>query len=202
MKIGPKFKIAKRLGAPIFEKTQSAKFTLSEGRAGRTSKRRPNQMSDYKRQLIEKQKMRFTYGITEKQLRRYVDDALLKSQQPVMNLFDRLETRLDNVVYRLGLAKTRRLARQMVSHGHIILNGKRMSIPSHKVKANDVITVREGSKQSVLFISLNEAHEAASVPAWLSMDIKKLEGKVTGSPSFDAAQTLFDPEQVFEYYSR
>ncbi len=77
-----------------------------------------------------------------------------------------------------------------------------MTIPSHKVKANDVITVREGSKQSVLFISLNEAHDSASVPAWLSMDIKKLEGKVTGSPSFDPAQTLFDPEQVFEYYSR
>ena len=202
MKIGPKFKIAKRLGAPIFEKIQTQKFTLSEGRTGRTSKRRPGQMSDYKRQLIEKQKMRFTYGITEKQLRRYVDDALLKSQQPVANLFDRLETRLDNVVYRLGLAKTRRLARQMVSHGHIILNGKRMTIPSHKVKVNDVITVREGSKQSVLFISLNESHEGASVPAWLSMDIKKLEGKVTGSPSFDGAQTLFDPEQVFEYYSR
>ena len=202
MKIGPKFKIAKRLGAPIFEKTQSQKFTLSEGRAGRTSKRRPGQMSDYKRQLIEKQKMRFTYGITEKQLRRYVDDALIKSQQPVQNLFDRLETRLDNVVYRLGLAKTRRLARQMVSHGHIVLNGKRMSIPSHKVKVNDVISVREGSKQSVLFIGLGEAHEGASVPAWLSMDIKKLEGKVTGSPSFDPAQSLFDPEQVFEYYSR
>lgn len=202
MKIGPKFKIAKRLGAPIFEKTQSQKFSLSEGRTGRTSKRRPGQMSDYKRQLIEKQKMRFTYGITEKQLRRYVDEALLKSQQPVQNLFDRLETRLDNVVYRLGIAKTRRLARQMVSHGHIVLNGKRMSIPSHKVKANDVISVREGSKQSVLFIGLTEAHEGASVPAWLSMDIKKLEGKVTGSPSFDQAQSLFDPEQVFEYYSR
>ena len=180
MKIGPKFKIAKRLGAPIFEKTQSQKFALSESKQGRTSKRKPGQMSDYKRQLIEKQKMRFTYGITEKQLRRYVDEALEKSEQPVLNLYTRLEMRLDNVVYRLGLAKTRRFARQMVSHGHILVNGKRMTVPSHKVKVDDVISVREGSRQSIIFTNLAENFEAASVPAWLSFDIKKLEGKTTG----------------------
>ena len=110
MIIGPKFKIAKRLGAPIFEKTQTAKFAVSAAKQGRVSKRKPGQMSDYKRQLIEKQKMRFTYGITEKQLRRYVDEALLKSEQPVLALYSRLEQRLDNVVYRLGLAKTRQFA--------------------------------------------------------------------------------------------
>ncbi len=202
MKIGPKFKIAKRLGAPIFEKTQSQKFALSESKQGRTSKRKPGQMSDYKRQLIEKQKMRFTYGITEKQLRRYVDEALEKSEQPVLNLYTRLEMRLDNVVYRLGLAKTRRFARQMVSHGHILVNGKRMTVPSHKVKVDDVISVREGSRQSIIFTNLAENFEAASVPAWLSFDIKKLEGKTTGVPTFTPAENLFDPEQVFEYYSR
>jgi len=202
MKIGPKFKIAKRLGAPIFEKTQSQKFALSEAKQGRTAKRKPGQMSDYKRQLIEKQKMQFTYGITEKQLRRYVDEALEKSDQPVLSLYTRLEMRLDNVVYRLGLAKTRRFARQMVSHGHIVLNGVRMTIPSHKVRLNDVITVREGSKQSVMFTTLPDTLEAAPIPAWLSLDIKKLEGKVTGTPNYAPAETLFDPEQVFEYYSR
>jgi small subunit ribosomal protein S4 len=202
MKIGPKFKIAKRLGAPIFEKTQTQKFSISEAKGGRTTKRKPGQQSDYKRQLIEKQKMRFTYGITEKQLRRYVDEALVKGAQPVLNLYTRLEMRLDNVVYRLGLAKTRRFARQMVSHGHIVLNGVRMTIPSHKVKQGDIITVREGSKQSIMFTVLPEAHEAASIPAWLSLDIKKLEGKVTGTPVYNGAETLFDPEQVFEFYSR
>ena len=130
MKIGPKFKIAKRLGAPIFEKTQTQKFALSESRGGRQNKRRPGQMSDYKRQLIEKQKMRFTYGISEKQFRRYVDDAVEKSNQPVALLMERLESRLDNVIYRMGLAKTRRLARQITSHGHICVNGKKMTIPS------------------------------------------------------------------------
>ena len=201
MKIGPKFKIAKRLGAPIFEKTQTAKFALSQARGGRKLKR-PGQASDYKRQLIEKQKMRFTFGITEKQLRRYIDEAIAKSTQPIPHVMERLESRLDNVVYRLGLAKTRRFARQVVSHGHIIVNGKRLSIPSHRVRVGDIISVREGSKQSGLFVQIADTHESASVPAWLSMDIKKLTASVTGLPVYNPAETLFDPEQVMEFYSR
>ena len=201
MKIGPKFKIAKRLGAPIFEKTQSQKFELSLARAGRTSKR-PGQMSDYKRQLIEKQKMRFTYGLTEKQLRRYVDEAMEKSHQPVAVLMERLESRLDNVIYRMGLAKTRRLARQIVSHGHICVTGKKMTIPSHKVSVGDVISVREGSRQTGLFINLSETHEAAGVPAWVTFDVKKMEGAMKSVPVYNPAESLFDPDQVLEYYSR
>ncbi len=202
MKIGPKFKIAKRLGAPIFVKTQSPKFELSKQRAGRILKKRPAQMSDYKRQLIEKQKMRFTYSITEKQLRRYVDEAVEKSHQPITLLMQRLESRLDNVVFRLGLAKTRQMARQMVNHGHIQVNGKKMSIPSYKVRENDVITVREGSKDSVMFTGLVDTHEATSIPAWLSFDLKKTTGTVKSTPTFDPAESLFDPAQVLEYYSR
>jgi small subunit ribosomal protein S4 len=202
MKIGPKFKIAKRLGAPIFEKTQTQKFELSVARGGRRTQRRPGQMSDYKRQLIEKQKMRFSYGITEKQLRRYVDEAVEKSTQPVAFLMERLELRLDNVIYRLGIAKTRRLARQMVSHGHVVVNGKKITVPSHKVKPGDTVSVREGSKQSVLFVTLAETHEMASVPAWLSFDLKKLEGKVKTVPVYNPSETLFDPDQVLEFYSR
>ncbi len=201
MKIGPKFKIAKRLGAPIFEKTQTQKFALSQARGGREVKR-GGQMSDYKRQLIEKQKMRFSYAITEKQLRRYVDEAIASGHQPVAHLMERLESRLDNVVYRLGFAKTRQMARQMVSHGHIIVNGKRLNIPSHKVRKGDVITVREGSKTSGLFVELAEKHEGAAVPAWLSLDIKKLTATVLGVPVYNPSETLFDPDQVMEYYSR
>ena len=204
MKIGPKFKIAKRLGAAIFEKTQSPKFELSLARtSNKRTNKRPGQASDYKRQLIEKQKMRFSYGITEKQLRRYVDEAIAKKgHQPVAFLMDRLETRLDNVVYRLGLAKTRQFARQMVSHGHIIVNGKRLNVPSHKVRVGDVITIREGSKQSVMYTELAEKHEAVAVPAWLTFDAKKLEGNIKGTPVYNPAETLFDPEQVMEFYSR
>lgn len=202
MKIGPKFKIAKRLGAPIFEKTQSQKFELSAARGGRRGNRRPGQMSDYKRQLIEKQKMRFTFGITEKQLRRYVDEAVEKSTQPVAMLMTRLETRLDNIVYRLGLAKTRRLARQVVSHGHILVNGKKITVPSHKVKIGDEISVREGSKQTGLFVNLADTHEGAGVPTWLTFDVKKLTGTVKAEPVYNPTETLFDPEQVLEFYSR
>jgi len=202
MKLGPKFKIAKRLGAPIFEKTQTQKFALSQARGGRKTSRRPGAMSDYKKQLIEKQKMRFSYGISEKQLRKYVDESLEKSQLPISHLFMRLETRLDNVAYRLGLAKTRQMARQMVSHGHITVNGKKFTIPSHKVRVGDIISVREGSKSSRIFENFAENHESAGVPSWLSFDAKKLTGEITGLPTYEPTETLFDPEQVFEYYSR
>ncbi len=201
MKIGPKFKIAKRLGAPIFEKTQSPKFAISEARQGRARKR-GGTASDYKKQLIEKQKMRFSYGITEKQLSRYVHDAMEKGQQPIATLMARLETRLDNVVYRLGLAKTRRFARQMVSHGHIFVNGRRLNIPSHKVTEGDVISVRENSKVSAMYTPLAESHDAAAVPSWLKFDVKTLAGTVAGAPSYTPAEYLFDPELVLEYYSR
>lgn len=203
MKIGPKFKIAKRLGAPIFEKTQSQKFELSVARtANQRRGRRPGQMSDYKRQLLEKQKMRLTYGISEKQFRRYVDDAVEKTNQPVAKIMERLESRLDNVIYRMGLAKTRRLARQIASHGHICVNGKKMTIPSHKVKVNDVLSIREGSRQTGLFVDLKEKHEAAGVPSWVTFDVKKMEGTMKSLPVYNPAEALFDPEQVLEYYSR
>ena len=203
MKIGPKFKIAKRLGAPIFEKTQSQKFELSlSRRSNQRQNRRPGQASDYKKQLIEKQKLRFTYGISEKQLRRYHDDDKKKSNQPVAVMMERIESRLDSVIYRMGLAKTRRLARQIASHGHICVNGKKMTIPSHKVKVGDVISIREGSRQTGLFIDLKEKHEAAALPAWVTFDVKKMEGVMKSVPVFNPAESLFDPEQVMEYYSR
>lgn len=201
MKIGPKYKIAKRLGAPIFEKTQTAKFALSQAKQGRVRKR-GGMASDYKKQLIEKQKMRFTYGITEKQLSRYVAEATGKGHQPIAALIERLESRLDNVVYRLGLAKTRRFARQMVSHGHIYVNGRRLNVPSYKAVAKDVITIREGSKATGLFTLLQDTHETISVPSWLAFDLKSMTGTVSGVPTFQATDFMFDPEQVFEYYSR
>lgn len=201
MKIGPKFKIAKRLGAPIFEKTQTQKFQLSAARGDRKRKR-PGQMSDYKRQLIEKQKMRFSYGISEKQFRKYVDESMTKSHQPINMLVARLETRLDNVAYRLGLAKTRQASRQMASHGHLRVNGKKMTVPSHRVRIGDVITIREGSRNSGLFENFADTHEIAGVPAWLSFDVKKMEGKMVAEPTYEPSETLFDPQQVLEYYSR
>lgn len=203
MKIGPKYKIAKRLGAPVFEKTQTQKFAVSEARSSRSKKTgRPGGASDYKRQHIEKQKMRMVYGITEKQLRRYVDEALLRNTAPIQDLVGRLELRLDNVVHRLGLAKTRRLARQIVSHGHITVNGRRINIPSHKVRVGDTISVRDGSRQSPLFTNIGETLATYRSPVWLSLDSKAMTGSVKAVPTYEPTETLFDPQQVLEFYSR
>lgn len=202
MKIGPKYKIAKRLGAPIFEKTQTQKFALSASRGAASKKKgRPGSASDFKLQLIEKQKMRFSYGITEKQLRKYVDEAVLKSTEPIVFLMNRLESRLDNVAYRLGLAKTRRMARQMASHGHLTVNGRKFTIPSHQLKLGDKVSVREGSRNSAMFTG-GEEKTTAGVPTWLTFDVKKLEGEVTAVPTYTPSETLFDPKQILEFYSR
>lgn len=204
MIIGPKYKIAKRLGAHVFEKTQTQKFALSEARSARNKKmtKRGGMMSDYKKQLLEKQKMRFTYGISEKQLSRYVAESLEKGHQPIAQLLGRLESRLDNVVYRLGFAKTRRLARQIVSHGHIFVNGKRLDVASYAVKVGDVVSVRENSKQAALFVTLGETLLSNTPLAWITVNPKELTGTKKSEPTFEPTEVMFDPQQVFEYYSR
>lgn len=202
MKIGPKYKIAKRLGAPIFEKTQTQKFALSEARSSKQQSRRHGTISDYKRQLIEKQKMRYTYGVSEKQLRRYVSEAVTKSTAPIEHLIARLESRLDNVVYRLGLAKTRQAARQIVAHGHITVDGRRCLSPSCRVKVGAEVAVREGSQTSVLFASPEDNTDLKETPSWLRYHPKHRVGTKKAEPVYEPAETLFDPQQVLEYYSR
>lgn len=196
----PKYKICKRLGNGVYEKCQTQKFALSEARAKRTFKRRRN-LSDFGRQLLEKQKVRYAYGITEKQLRKYVADAI-KAKEPAAELFKGLETRLDNTVYRLGMAPTRRAARQMVSHGHILVNNKKMTVPSHVIGKDDTVTVRDGSKEKPLFVNNSETISAHTAPKWLSMDAKKLTATVKSVPEYIASDTVFDLPAVFEFYSR
>ena len=147
--IKSKFKIAKRLGAAIFEKTQSQKFALSEARsaANKRNSRGGRGGSDYGRQLLEKQRVRFTYGISERQLSNYAEAAYTQPD-PSTSLHRSLEMRADSVAYRSGLAPTRRAARQLVSHGHIVVNGVRITTPSHHIKKGDVVTIREGSRRS------------------------------------------------------
>lgn len=202
MKIGPKFKIAKRLGAPIFSKTQSVKFQNSLARPGRVLKNRRGGMSDYKKQLFEKQKMRFSYGLSEHQLSQYVARALQSGHQPITTLLKALESRLDNVVYRLGIAKTRSQARQMVVHGHVTVNGRRLNVPSAYVQVGDEVAVREGSRVIGLLANFSDNHEGASVPVWLTFDAKKMSGKKNKEPVVDTKEYLFNPELVLEYYSR
>lgn len=174
MIIGPRYKIGKRLGASVFEKCQTQKFVLSEARSKkRRTSRRPKQLSDFGKQLLEKQKVRFMYGITEKQFSKYVRGATESTGESKNLIFQGLETRLDNITYRLGLAATRRFARQMVSHGHIMINGRRVTIPSYKVGMKDIISVRPISREKGLFASFEERFKDHSVPKWLSFDEKK-----------------------------
>ena len=203
--IKSKFKIAKRLGAAIFEKTQSQKFALSEARsaANKKSSRGGRGGSDYGRQLLEKQRVRFTYGISERQLSNYAEAAYTQPD-PSAALHRSLEMRADSAAYRAGLLPTRRAARQAVSHGHITINGKRTTVPSHRVKKGDVLSVREGSRRSPLFAGLleNKAENTRTVPSWLTVDLNLLEAKVVGEPTYNTAQTGLDYPTLFEFYNR
>jgi len=198
MKIGPKYKICKRLGGGIFEKCQTQKFQLAEARARKGGPRRRG-MSDYGKQLIEKQKVRFSYGITEKQLRKYVAKATA-STDAVSTMHTELEMRLDNVIYRAGFAATRRMARQIVSHGHITVNGRKLKVPSYTVKIDDEVAVRDGSKGKTVFADVTRSNVVA--PKWLVTDMKKLTTKVKSAPVFESGATMFDYQAVFEFYSR
>ena len=202
MKIGPKFKIGKRLGASVYEKCQTQKFALSEGRSNTSPKRR-SARSDYGKQFLEKQKVRFTYGITERQFKNYVRKANEShSGNPSLELFRLLETRIDNVVYRMGLAKTRRAARQFVSHGHILLNGVKTTIPSAKVVSGDIVAIRGGSKATALFSNLSEQLKEHTSPSWVSFDDQKGQGMVAQMPNYNKNELPFDLSPVLEFYSR
>lgn len=195
----PMFKICRRLGPGVYDKCQTAKFSMSakKGLPGA----RPKALTEYGTQLIEKQKIRFSYGITERQLSNYVKKAsLVKGAGTAEKFFEELESRLDNVVYRMGLTPSRRGARQMVSHGHFIVNDHRVTVPSYALKIGDVIKIREGSKGSKLFENLEGRLKDYNAPKWLSFDIAKLEGKILEKPK--NTETFLDLNAVLEFYSR
>lgn len=201
MKVGPRYKICKRLGSNVFEKCQTQKFTISESR--RSSRRkRPRALSDYGKQLLEKQRVRFMYGITEKQFSNYVHTAEDKQGDRAAHLFTLLESRLDNVIYRIGFAPTRRAARQLVAHGHFYVNGKKVTVPSYSLKVGDAILLREKSKKAPIFDILSDQVKETSAPPWIIRDVKKIEGKMKQLPTKDTVETTFDLTTVMEFYSR
>jgi small subunit ribosomal protein S4 len=202
MKIGPKYKIAKRLGASVFEKTQTQKFAIAAERSAMNKKGKRGG-SEFGRQLLEKQKVRLTYGLSEKQFYNYVEEAMEATDTTPVDLLHRLlEIRLDNVVYRLGLASTRRAARQMVSHGHITVNGVKTTIPSRRVRLTDRIAVREGSKSAALFAGFADKFMERPLPSWLSWNPKTMEGGVSAFPNAESASPAGDLVSVLSFYSR
>ena len=157
MKIKAKYKKCRKLGSPVFGKCSSAKFSISEQKKkmGGPMKRR-KMITEYGKQLIEKQKVKFSYLLKEKKLKKYVFDAIDAQGDTFTEIYKSLETRLDNVIYRIGLAETRAMARQVVSHGHITVNGRKLNIPSYIVKVGDKIAVRPESKDRVIFQNLDK----------------------------------------------
>lgn len=194
--------MCRRLGAGVYEKCQTQKFVASENKIkNKKDTKRRKAPSIYSSQMLEKQKVRFSYGINERQLQKYVSMAQQQKVSSVSEkLYELLETRLDNVVYRSGWAGTRALARQMCSHGHILVNGKKVKAPSHIVSAGDIITPREGSRGSVLFTELPTRLKGYNSPNWLKSDLSELKTTVSGVPK--NVDGYLDLNTVLEFYSR
>jgi len=202
MLVGPKYKICKRLGASVFEKCQTQKFQLAEANAPRASKGRRGG-SDYGAQLLEKQKARFTYGLSEAQFSRYVHEAMEKrGKDSIVGLMTRLESRLDNVVYRAGFVKTRRAARQLVSHGHVTVNGRRTTIPSFMVEAGQTIAIRPESRTSPLFMNRKEAMLETKSPHWMEMGADGMSATAKQTPTVSETELPFNAAVIIQFYSR
>lgn len=172
------------------------KSTRNPGNANRRRK-----VSEYGIQLKEKQKVKFIYGVLEKQFHKYYLKAAHMKGITGDNMLQLLELRLDNVVYRLGLGKTRRMARQVVTHGHILVNGRKVDIPSYTVKAGDVITIRQQSAQLEMFKVLREGTSVVT-PKWLTFDAPNLTGKVEALPQRDDIDFELQENLIVEFYSR
>jgi len=192
---------------PIAKKCRS--FDISPavmGYGNKKSTRNPGgnrrkKVSEYGAQLKEKQKVKFVYGVQEKQFHQYYLKASNMKGITGDNMLRLLELRLDNVVFRLGLAKTRRMARQVVGHGHIRVNGQKVDIPSYQVKVGDVITLRPRSAESELFKSLREGTTVLT-PKWLSFDAPNLTGNVAALPTREDIDMEVAENMIVEYYSR
>ena len=203
--LGPKAKLSRREGTDLFLKSarraigDKAKFDSKPGQHGRTSGART---SDFGLQLREKQKVKRMYGVLERQFRRYFEQADSRKGNTGANLLFLLESRLDNVVYRMGFGSTRAEARQMVSHKAITVNGNAVNIPSYKVKAGDVIAVREKSKKQQRITEALQLATQIGLPAWVEVSVEKAEGTFKKVPDRDEFGADINESLIVELYSR
>lgn len=191
---------------PVLKRCRTLGIEPSVMGIDKTSNRNPKPMkkkqSEYGRQLTEKQKVKFIYGMLEKQFRKYYVIATKMPGVTGENLLQLLESRLDNVVFRLGLANTRRESRQLVNHGHILVNGKRLDIPSYRVNVGDVITLKEKTQSSDRMKAIVEANSSRVVPKWLDMDKNTLTGKVIALADRDDIDFEVAEHLIVELYSK
>jgi len=203
--LGPKAKLSRREGTDLFLKSarrsigDKAKFDSKPGQHGRTSGART---SDYGLQLREKQKVKRMYGVLEKQFRRYFEEADRRKGNTGSNLLALLESRLDNVVYRMGFGSTRAEARQLVSHKAMLVNGKSVNIPSYMVKVGDVLAVREKSAKQNRIIEALQLAQQVGMPAWVDVDSEKAQGIFKAVPDRDQFAADVNESLIVELYSR
>jgi len=196
---GPLTKKSRRLGVDLVGDDSSyERRPYPPGQHGRTRQKE----SEYRTQLHEKQKARYAYGVLEKQFRRYFDEANRRGGKTGDNLLQILESRLDNVVYRAGFARTRRHARQLVVHGHFVVNGQKVNVPSYRVSAHDVIDVRPKSTQMTPFIVARETHGERNVPAWLEVLPTTMRILVHQLPVREQIDTPVAEQLIVELYSK
>jgi small subunit ribosomal protein S4 len=208
---GPVCKLCRREGEKLFLKGNrcfSAKCPFEQGRDyppgehGRMARFRRRRPSDYSLQLREKQKVRRIYGVLERQFRRYFREAERRSGLTGENLLTLLESRLDNVIYRLGFADSRAQARQLVQHGHFVVNGHRTRVPSYIVCPQDTILVRAGSRKREYFKERADQIDEGAVPTWLSLDVKNMMARMVQAPGREDIDLAVDEQLIVEYYSR
>ena len=203
--LGPKCKLSRRQGMDLGLKSRSRAIETKcqlEKPPGQHGENRGRRMSDYALQLREQQKLRYIYGVLERQFRNYYKEAARLKGATGENLLQLLERRLDNVVYRMGFGCTRAEARQLVSHKAILLNGKCMNIPSHLVSKDDVISVRDKSKKQVRVQDSLAIAEQLGFPEWVEVDVKKMEGKLQSIPERNDLSADIYESLVVELYSK
>ncbi len=201
--IGPKNKIARRFGINLGLKSNPTKVArrLSQPPGVHGKTKRMGKESGFGKQLLEKQKAKFIYGLREQQFRRYVTEATRLSGDSGIHLQHMLEMRLDNVVYRAGFAITRAQARQFVTHGMFLVNGKKLNIPSHIVRVGDIISLKENKAKKKVFDTVSDTLAKKELPSWLSVDPAAKSVKVTGKPADTDLEKSYDVKLIIEYYS-
>lgn len=204
---GPKEKLSRQVGENLglkAERSYSPKssFLKKPYRPGQHGKARRRALSEFGTQLLEKQKLRFTYGISEKQLRKYFEEV--KKRKGIIGdlLLCALEERLDNVVYRSGFAKSRNIARQFVSHGHFLINNKKITIPSYRIRINDIVSIRPRSRSKQIFFDLINRLKKYEAPSWILIDKKKLELKIKDKPDIADLPKNFNTNLIVAFYSK
>jgi len=197
---GPRVRISRRFGTPIFGPSKYLeRRNYGPGVHGPKSRRKH---TDYGLGLIEKQKLRYYYGLLERQFRGVYEKALKRRGVTGEQMLQILETRLDNVVFHLGFAYTRAAARQMVSHGHILVNGRKVNVPSYGLKVNDAVEVKHSNVSRQLATKNLEIATSRAVPDWLSLSKEEFKGTVMRIPTRDEIQPIANEQAVVEFYSR